>query len=166
VNGGRSDPALVSRLSPLAEALAAAESWEELPGERQMVAALLRWLIAARWLGSASRVAFEVPWRGRRIDLVTVSGRGHLGAFEFKLGGTRRVFEQALYNAISTHRSNVVCGGRPSAKYHELARAQGLGVFLVNGTVQLLQRPLVNHPDSELARRLRRQALLRSAADV
>ena len=153
-------------LPSLSEALAVAEQWEHSPGERRMVAGLLRWLVAAGWLGSASRAAFEVPWRGRRIDLVTITGRGQLSAFEFKLGGTRRVFEQAIYNSGSAHRSYVVSGAHPRSDYRELARSQGLGIFVVNGRVELLQRPAAKKPQTELARALRHQARMHSGLNV
>lgn len=152
--------------SSIGEALALAERWEERPGERRMAAALLRWLVSAGWIGSASRAAFEVPWRGRRIDLVTITGRGRLSAFEFKLGGTRRAFEQAMYNSISAHRSFVVSGSWPSVEYRDLARAQGLGVFVVNGSVELVQRPLPRVPPPVLTRRLREQVRVRSVHHV
>lgn len=131
-----------------------------------MVAAVLRWLTNARWLGTASRVAFEVPWRGRRIDLVAISGNGGLSAFEFKLGGTRRVFEQAIYNSGSVHRSYVVSAGMPRPEYRELALAQGLGVFVVNGRVELLQRPRRHEPPADLVRSMRHQIRNRIAPDV
>jgi hypothetical protein len=150
-------------LSP-AEALLLAENWEGLPGERQMVAAVLRWLTNARWLGSASWVAFELPWRGRRIDLLAINGNGRLSAFEFKLGGTRRVFEQAIYNSGSVHRSYVVSAAKPKPEYQEIARTQGLGVFVVNGNVELLQRPRLIEPSHENVRTLRDQVRQRLPA--
>jgi len=143
-----------------------AEVWESLPGERSMVASLLRWLLNVGWLGSASMVAYEVPWRGRRIDLVTTNGRGQLTAFEFKMNGTRRVFEQAMYNGISAHRSFVVSGARPSAGYQVLAEEHGLGLIVVNGKVDLLRRSALRKPEAILARELRRKALSRMAIDV
>lgn len=154
-----------SFLAP-AKALREAERWEGQPGERRMVAAVLRWLTNARWLGTASRVAFEVPWRGRRIDLVAINGNGGLSAFEFKLGGTRRVFEQAIYNSGSVHRSYVVSAGMPRPEYRELAQAQGLGVFVVNGRVELLQRPRLHEPPADLVRSMRHQIRNRIAPDV
>jgi hypothetical protein len=147
--------------SSVAEALLLAEEWEGLPGERRMVASVLRWLLNVRWLGSASRAVFEVPWRGRRIDLVTTNGKGHVSAFEFKMGGTQRVFEQAMYNSISAHRSFIVSAARPSAEYRSLARTHGLGLFVVNGKVDLLQRSALQTPDPRLMRELRRKTLTR-----
>jgi hypothetical protein len=147
--------------SSIAEALQLAEEWEELPGERKMVADVLRWLLSTRWLGSASRAAFEVPWRGRRIDLVTTNGKGQVSAFEFKMDGTRRVFEQAMYNSISTHRSFIVSGARPSHEYRSLAEAHGLGLIVVNGRVDLLQRSTLKTPNPHLMRELRRKTLTR-----
>ena len=117
-----------------------AESWEELPGERKMVASVLRWLLRIGWLGPATMAAYEVPWRGRRIDLVTTNSKGQLTTFEFKMDGTRRVFEQAIYNSISAHRSFVVSGARPSPDYQVLAETHGLGLIVVNGKVDLLHR--------------------------
>jgi hypothetical protein len=145
----------------VAEALRLAEAWEDLPGERNMVAGVLRWLLNIGWLGSATLAAFEVPWRGRRIDLVTTNSRRQVTAFEFKMDGTRRVFEQAMYNSISTHRSFVVSGARPSHDYQALAKAHGLGLIVANGQVDLLLRSTLNTPDSRLARELRSKALMR-----
>lgn len=155
------DSGTVSVHSSVAEALRLAERWEELPGERKMVASVLRWLLNVGWLGSASQAAFEVPWRGRRIDLVTTNGKGQVTAFEFKMDGTRRVFEQAMYNSISTHRSFVVSGARPSSAYRELAEAHGLGLIVVNGKVDLVHRSTLKTPDSRLVRELRSKTLMR-----
>ena len=147
-------------LSPsVLTAFAIAEEWKDLPGERRMVAGLLHWLVRARWIGSASRVAFEVPWRGRRIDLVTINGRGHLNAFEFKLGGTRRAFEQAIYNSASVHRSFIVSGARPTDANRGLAQEHGIGVFIVNGSVKLFQRPPLRKPLTDLSTPLRAKAI-------
>lgn len=143
----------------LSGALQAAELWEGDGGERRMVAAMLRWMLQARWFGSATTAAFEVPWRGRRIDLVTVNGKGQLSSFEFKLGGTRRVFEQAIYNSASSHRSYVVSGGVPGERYRELARSQGIGIFVVNGSANLLERPALCAPHPQLIAALRERAL-------
>ena len=147
--------------SSVLEALRLAESWEKLPGERKMVASVLRWLLKIGWLGPATRAAYEVPWRGRRIDLVTTNGKGQLTAFEFKMDGSQRVFEQALYNRTSAHRSFVVSGARPSSDYQLLAQAHGLGLIVVNGKVDLLQRSVFQTPDARLARDLRKKVLMR-----
>lgn len=147
--------------SSVAGALLLAEAWEELPGERKMVASVLRWLLNVRWLGSASRAAFEVPWRGRRIDLVTTNGKGQVSAFEFKMDGTRRALEQAMYNSISAHRSFIVSAARPSSDYRALAQTHGLGIIVVNGKVDLLQRSALQTPDPRLMRDLRSKTLTR-----
>jgi len=150
----------------VADALQLAQSWEQRPGERRMIAGVLRWLLSIGWVGSATSVAFEVPWRGRRIDLVTTNSKGQLSAFEFKLDGSRRVFEQAMYNSISTHRSFIVSGARPSSKYQTLAKAHGLGLIVVNGEIELLQRSIIRTPDSRLARDLRTKTLMRASQHV
>lgn len=147
-------------------ALQVAEVWEALPGERKMVAALLHWLVNMGWLGSASHVAFEVPWRGRRIDLVTANGKGHVSTFEFKLNGTRRAFEQAMYNSISANRSFIVSRVTPRPAYRALAQAHGLGVIVINGKIELVQRPVAQEPKSTLLHSLRDRALARSGYDV
>jgi hypothetical protein len=166
VNGVAKTAGAVDLLPSVSEAIELAERWEAMPGERRMVASLLRWLVSARWLGSASRAAFEVPWRGRRIDLVTINSKGWVSAFEFKLGGTARAFEQALYNSASTHRSFIVSGGNPTPEYRALAHAQGLGVFVVNGSVRLLERPVFQHPRPDLVNALRNRALAAGARHV
>ena len=148
------------------DALYLAEAWEADPGERRMVAGLLRWLVRAGWVGSASAAAFEVPWRGRRIDLVTINAKGYVSAFEFKLGGTGRVFEQAIYNSFSAHRSFVVSGSRPNVEYQGLARSHGIGLFTVLSEAKLIQRPTFRSPQPALARLLRDQARKRSAIHV
>jgi len=153
-------------LPSVTEALELAECWEQMPGERRMAAGLLRWLLRARWIGSGSRAAFEVPWRGRRIDLVVVNSKGWISAFELKMGGTRRAFEQAIYNSVSAHRSFVVSGGYPTQEYRALARSQGLGLFVVNGTVRLLERPVFHRPSPVVVRSLRDQAFLRRGNNV
>jgi hypothetical protein len=166
INAATKPAGAAGLLPSVSEAIELAERWETMPGERRMVASLLRWLISARWLGSASRAAFEVPWRGRRIDLVTVNSKGWVSAFEFKLGGTARAFEQALYNSASAHRSFIVSGGNPTPEYRALAHAQGLGVFVVNGSVRLLERPVLQHPRPDLAGALRKRALVAGAGNV
>lgn len=152
--------------SSVMEALRLAETWEKLPGERKMVASVLRWLLKIGWVGPATMAAYEVPWRGRRIDLVTTNSKGQLTAFEFKMDGSQRVFEQALYNKISAHRSFVVSGARPSPDYRMLAKAHGLGLIVVNGKVDLLQRSVLKHPDARLARDLRKRARMQIAHHV
>ena len=86
-----------------------------------------------------------------------MSGHGGLTTFEFKLGGTRRVFEQAIYNYGSAHRSYVVSSARPRPDYQELARTQGLGVLVVNGKVELVHRARAHEPHADLVRLMRRQ---------
>ena len=166
VNGATKPAGAADLLPSVSEAMELAERWETMPGERRMVASLLRWLVNARWLGSASRAAFEVPWRGRRIDLVTINSKGCVSAFEFKLGGTARAFEQALYNSASAHRSFIVSGGNPTPEYRALANAQGLGVFVVNGSVRLLERPVLQDPRPDLVAALRHRALVEGVGDV
>ncbi len=122
-------------------ALSLAESWSSEVGERRMAAGVMQWLTRARWIGKETRVAFEVPWRGRRIDLVLLHSRNRLTTLEFKLSNVTRAFEQASYNRLAAHRSFVVLGHEPSEASRLVAKDLGLGLIIVNGRVSLGQRP-------------------------
>jgi hypothetical protein len=150
--------------SSAADALRAASVWINEPGERRMMATVISWLARVGWLGSGTSLALEVPWRGRRIDMVTSSAKGRLTAFEFKLGSTGRALEQAAYNSLSAHRSFVVLGGSPSDSSLAAATELGLGVIVVNGGIQLLKRPQAAACDETLARGLRE--CVRKRSDV
>ena len=71
-------------------------------GESRMLAPLIQWLEARRWVREDSVVALEMPLSGRRVDLVVLTRSGALSAFELKLGGFSRVLEQAVYNRRSS----------------------------------------------------------------
>lgn len=133
-------------------------------GEQALLPSLLRWLVATGRLRSQTRVAYEVPWLGRRIDVALVTGRGMTSAFELKIGRLQRVLEQAAYNRASFHRSWVVTGNRPKSEGLRWARELGVGLIVVQGEgVTPLLVPAVRRPHSAALARLRAAILVRAA---
>lgn len=118
-----------------------AARWTEHSGERHMLVGLLAWLAASRLVGRATHVTLELPWRGRRVDLATVTSRGVTSAFELKRDASLRVFEQALYNQLSFDRSYVVVPTFPSRESLRLAEELGVGLVQINGDARLWSRP-------------------------
>jgi hypothetical protein len=106
-----------------------------------MLVGLLEWLTASRRIGPITHVTLELPWRGRRVDLATVTGRGVTSAFELKREASLRVFEQALYNQLSFDRSYVVVPTSPSSGSLALAEELGVGLVQINGDAKLWCRP-------------------------
>jgi hypothetical protein len=125
-------------------------------GEATLLPYLMRWLITTGRIRDQTRVALEVPWLGRRVDLALVTGRGTTSAFELKLGRMQRVLEQASYNDLSFHRSWVVIGNKPKTSGLEWARHLGLGLIVVRPpAVTLLLRPVLRTPEPSVIRRVR-----------
>lgn len=112
-------------------------------GEGRLLEPLVAWLYRARRINAKSRVAVELPWLGRRVDLATVTSTGRTAAYELKLGGLSRALEQAAYNRLSFDRSYVVTAGWPRASNLEVAAEEGIGVIVVseNEVVMLLESP-------------------------
>jgi hypothetical protein len=109
--------------------------------EGEMVAPLLAWLRATRRAPRGSEVRFELPWRGRRVDVATLTRSGTLSAYELKLGGFSRVLEQAIYNSMSFDRSWIVVGATPLPDNIEVARAEGIGIIQIGARVQSVLLP-------------------------
>jgi hypothetical protein len=125
---------------------------------------LLRWLVATGRLRSQTRVAHEVPWLGRRVDLALLTGRGMTSAFELKIGRLQRVIEQAAYNQSSFHRSWVVTGNRPRDEGLRWAEELGVGLIVVqHNTVVPLLAPTIQEPHPAAIKRLR--AAIQSCAE-
>jgi hypothetical protein len=125
-------------------------------GEAALLPHLVGWLIATGRIRSRTRVAYEVPWLGRRVDLALLTARGTTSAFELKLGGLQRVLEQASYNELSFHRSWVVVGNRPQSMGVEWAQRLGLGLILIcPPSVELLVQPRGGSPDPTISKRVR-----------
>lgn len=127
-------------------------------GENQMLPHLVDWLVGSGRVRRRTRIAYEVPWLGRRVDLALSSGAGITTAFELKLGRFSRVLEQAVYNSVAFHRSWIVTGNRPRPDGLDTADRLGLGVLVVQrGRVEVLALARTTTPDPALARRARRQ---------
>jgi hypothetical protein len=125
-------------------------------GEAALMPALMRWLVATGRVRAQTRVAHEVPWLGRRVDLALLTGRGLATAFELKIGRLQRVIEQAAYNQASFHRSWIVTGNRPKADGLHWAIKLGVGLLVVQrGNVFPLVTPTVQVPNPAAVKRLR-----------
>lgn len=132
-------------------------------GEAALLPTLMRWLIATGRVRSQTRVAHEVPWLGRRVDLALLTGRGITTAFELKIGRLQRVLEQAAYNRASFHRSWVVTGNRPRAEGLRWAHELGLGLLVVHhGGVIPCATAAVHDPHPTAVKRLRAAILTRA----
>src|SRR5437868_6969727 len=82
-------------------------------GEGRLLEPLMEWLFRTRRINAKSRIAVELPWLGRRVDLATLTTTGRTAAYELKLGSLGRALEQAAYNRLSFDRSFVVTAGKP-----------------------------------------------------
>ena len=116
---------------------------------------LLRWLWKTRRLQPGAKMAFEVSWLGRRVDLATVSRTHRTAAFELKMSHITRALEQAIYNRVVFDRSYVVTASPPRAASVALAADNGIGLILVAGESarQVLSSPY-QRADSRWRQRL------------
>lgn len=133
-------------------------------GEAALYPTLIRWLVATGRVRSQTRVAREVPWLGRRVDLALLTANGVTTAFELKIGRLQRVLEQAAYNQASFHRSWVATGNRPKVEGLRWAHGLGVGLLVIQqGEVIPLVAPAVQVPHPAAAKRLR--AAIQTRAD-
>ena len=111
--------------------------------EAHLLPPLLSWLEDRRRVRADTLIARELPWRGRRIDCVTLTSTLVATAYELKVKQTARVLEQAAYNRLAFDRSYMVTVCRPSGRYLADARAAGVGVILAraDGMVLLSESP-------------------------
>lgn len=124
-------------------------------GEAALLPRLMQWLVATGRVGPLTRVAHEVPWLGRRVDLALLTGRGFATAFELKIGRLERALEQAAYNGASFHRSWVVTGNRPRTEGRAWAVKLGVGVLVVQkDRVAPVIPPAVQAPHPAVVKRL------------
>lgn len=100
-------------------------------GEDRLLLPLLRWLVDSRRINARTRVALELPWYGRRVDVATLTSTRRTAAYELKLGSLSRAFEQAAYNRLAFDRSYVVTASMPRPQNLELAKEHGIGIILV-----------------------------------
>jgi hypothetical protein len=134
-------------------------------GEAALMPTLMRWLVATGRVRSQTRVARELPWLGRRVDLALLTARGLTTAFELKIGSLQRVIEQAAYNRASFHRSWVVTGNHPKPEGLRWAQELGVGLVVVRGDAVLpLVSPSVHRPHPAAVKRLR--SVIHTRADV
>jgi hypothetical protein len=124
-------------------------------GEARLLDPLLTWLRQTRRINANSRLAFELPWFGRRVDVATLTQTRRTVAYELKLGSLGRALEQASYNRLAFDRSYVVTESVPRVENFELAAAQGIGLIIVRDdtVAHLLDSPL-DRPAPELRERL------------
>jgi hypothetical protein len=134
-------------------------------GEACLRDPLMSWLSRVRRINSRSRVAFELPWLGRWVDLATLTSSGRTAAYELKLGSLGRALEQAAYNRLAFDRSYIVTASVPRPSNLELAAVEAVGVIVVQGEYVdcLLDSPL-RRPLPEVRRRLLTR--LRTAGEI
>ena len=136
-------------------------------GEAALMPTLMRWLVATGRVRPQTRVAREVPWLGRRVDLALLTRRGTATAFELKIGRLQRVIEQAAYNRASFHRSWVVTGNRPRPDGLRWARDLGVGLIVIqDDTVFPLLLAPAHRPNPAALARLRSAIHVRAEALV
>lgn len=116
---------------------------------------LLQWLVGTQRLRAEGGLYLELPWSGRRIDVVTVGKRLRTAAFELKLGRTGRALEQAIYNRAAFDRSYMVLGHLPSQTMLDEAACHGIGVLVVeqSGARLVVESPL-EQPSPAVRKRL------------
>lgn len=130
-------------------------AWIQTEEARVLTGPLLAWLVSARRYRDDTDLFVELPWAGRRVDVVTVSRRLRVAAFELKLRGAGRVFEQALYNRAAFDRSYMVVDQAPSAHLLREADTYGIGVLqLQKGSIRLLVESPLERPSAAIRTRL------------
>lgn len=133
--------------------------------ESDLLQPLLEWLASRGWLGSRSVVVDELPWSGRRVDLVTVTSKNRTTAYELKLNGTRRAIQQASYNRLAFDRAYVVTAAMPTEESLCAAQEAGVGVILADGTgIRIILEAPTSQVESRRKRKLVR--VIREAHDV
>jgi len=101
------------------------------PAEADLLQPLVAGIAARRWVGSRSIVVEELPWSGRRVDLVALTSTNTTIAFELKLNTTRRAIQQSTYNRLAFDRSYVVTAVQPTEASIKAAENVGVGVIVV-----------------------------------
>lgn len=140
---------------------------KDLPGERRLQDPLLQFLLERRWVRSDTLIVHELPWHGRRVDMVTRTRTGSLTSYEFKLGSFGRALEQALYNRMSFDRSYIVIDGMPRPTNLALSELYSVGVIMVaeSQATCLLKSP-ARRANSPLRNRLNARVLEAGEVDV
>lgn len=117
---------------------------QKFTAEKQLQEPLLEWLRQNRRIGRGTEVFEEVPWFGRKVDLVTVTRSRRITAYELKLNSFRRAVEQAAYNRIAFDRAFVVTASFPTPSSLELAVEVGVGVIVIGaeGVTEISASPM------------------------
>lgn len=124
-------------------------------GEARLLPGLFDFLRTSGRLRADTLVVEELPWHGRRVDLVTLTRSGVLSSYELKLNNFGRVLEQAAYNQLSFDRSWIVVGERPNRLNLALAERFKIGVIVISGGAKMLvPAPLVRCGEIVLRQRL------------
>lgn len=129
-------------------------------GELRLLPNLVDYLVKSGRIREGTVVAHELSWRGRRVDLATLTASGSLSAYELKIGNVGRVLEQAIYNAHSFDRSWVVVDRIPSARQITLAYEHGIGVLVVGTHACVIAHPVASKVHPIIRGRLTRQVEL------
>lgn len=118
-------------------------SGAEVTGEARLLAPLLGWLRRTRRVNGQTRIAYELVWFGRRIDVATLSSTRRSTAYELKIGKLGRALEQASYNRLAFDRSFIVTNAMPREENLALAAEHEIGVIVVEGNAarQVLESP-------------------------
>ncbi len=101
------------------------------PSEADLLQPLLAAIMARRWVGSRSIFVDELPWSGRRVDLVALTSRKKTIAFELKLNATGRAIQQSSYNRLAFDRSYVVTTVQPTEVNITAAEDAGVGMIVL-----------------------------------
>lgn len=124
-------------------------------GEQEMMQPLIDWLRRTRRAPRGTEIRFELPWRGRRVDLAVLTRSGSLSAFELKYGGFSRVLEQAIYNRLAFDRSWIVVRARPKPENLADAVAHGIGVLQVTDEARVLAYAVEDRKSGAVRARVR-----------
>jgi hypothetical protein len=132
------------------------------PAEADLLQPLVAGIAARRWVGSRSIFVEELPWSGRRVDLVALTSTKKTIAFELKLNATGRAIQQSSYNRLAFDLSYVVTAVQPTEASIKAAENVGVGVIVVTeeGISVVLQARA-----SEVGTRLR-QKVVRSIREA
>jgi len=101
--------------------------------EELMLPVLIRWLKKMHRISDGTLVAYELPWLGRRVDLVTMTKRESVTAYELKRRHIQRAIEQAAANRLAFDRSYIVSGSFPNPANIRTAAEAGIGLLVLKG---------------------------------
>ena len=124
--------------------------------ESEMRDPFVNWLRDTKQIRNKTYIAFEVPWLGRRIDIVTLTSRGILTAYELKLKNNLRAIEQAVKNTHAFHRSYMVTTTCLSYRNRSLATQLDIGVLCMSdASIRRIIRAPILDSSPDVIRRLR-----------